>query len=330
MMRTSIADTDDRGLIWGFRLEPLEPCGCEVLDGDSHGAGTWLHFNLTDSRARRWIEQAEMPDAARTLLLEPETRAHVRLHPGGISLVVSDMQQDFTARSAQDPASFATLRLYVDAGRVITGRHRPLEAMRAVHHELAATKTQSTPVEVLARILERLASAFADHVRHYADALDTAEDDILGGHYLAHGPLLSRGRRAMARLRRHLVADLAALQAVPDAIASWCDPEHCQRIRQAVLRFGAVAQEVDFVQERSRLLQDEINNHLNETTNRNLYLLSVVTTGALPATLITGIFGMNVGGLPLSESHSGFAWVLTGTLLLMAAAMFILIRRSRP
>jgi zinc transporter len=329
-MRISIADSDDRGLIWGFRLEPFEPCGCEVLDSDSHGAGTWLHFNLTDSRARRWLEHAEMPAAARTLLLEPETRAHVQIHPGGLSLVVSDMQQDFTARSAQDPATFATLRMYLDADRILTGRHRPLEAMRAVHHELVATAEQSSPVEVLARILERLATAFADRVRHYGDALDTAEDDILGGQYLAHGPMLSRGRRAMARLRRHLMADLGALQIVPDAIASWCDAESCQRIRQAVLRFGTVAQEIDFVQERSRMLQDEINNHLNETTNRNLYLLSVVTTAALPATLVTGIFGMNVGGLPLSDSRSGFFWVLTGTLLLMAAVMFSLIRRSRP
>lgn len=329
-MRISIADTDDRGLIWGFRLEPFKPCGCEVLDGDSHGAGAWLHFNLTDSRARRWLEHAEMPETARTLLLEPETRAHVQIHPRGLSLVVSDIQQDFTARSAQDLATFATLRVHLDAARILTGRHRPLEAMRAVHHELVATAERSSPVEVLARILERLAIAFSDHVRHYGDALDTAEDDILGGHYLAHGPLLSRGRRTMARLRRHVMADLGALQAVPDAIASWCDAENCQRVRQAVLRFGAIAQEIDFVQERSRMLQDEINNHYSETTNRNLYLLSLVTTTALPATLVTGAFGMNVGGLPFSESQSGFFWVLAGTLLLMSAAMFILIRRSRP
>jgi zinc transporter len=33
-----------------------------------------------------------------------------------------------------------------------------------------------------------------------------------------------------------------------------------------------------------------------EQTNRNLHVLAVVTTILLPATLITGIFGMNVGG----------------------------------
>jgi zinc transporter len=324
-----ISDPDDRGLVWGFRLEPFAPCGCEVLDTDSHGANTWLHFNLTDGRARRWLEHADLPEAARTLLLEPETRAHVEIHRAGLSLVVSDMQQDFRNRAAQDPASFATLRIFVDANRIITGRHRPLEAMRAVHHELAATAEQSSPVEILARILERLAQAFSESVRHYADALDQAEDDILGGKYLAHGPLLSRGRRAMARLRRHLMADLGALHLVPDAMASWCEAEHCQRIRQAVQRFSGIAQEVDFVQERSRMLQDEINNHLNETTNRNLYLLSVVTTAALPATLVTGIFGMNVGGMPLAESAGGFIAVLVLTVLLMAASLVWLMRRSK-
>ena len=60
--------------------------------------------------------------------------------------------------------------------------------------------------------------------------------------------------------------------------------------------------------ERSRLLQEELRSRLGEATNRNLYLLSVVTTALLPITLITGVFGMNVGGC-LSSSpstdHSG-------------------------
>ena len=56
---------------------------------------------------------------------------------------------------------------------------------------------------------------------------------------------------------------------------------------------------------------------------------SMVTTAALPATVITGMFGMNVGGLPFSESRAGFAVVVVVTLLLMAAAMNWLMRRGR-
>ena len=45
-----------------------------------------------------------------------------------------------------------------------------------------------------------------------------------------------------------------------------------------------------------------------EQTNRNLHVLAIVTTVFMPASLIAGIFGMNVGGLPLVQDASGFLW----------------------
>ena len=39
----------------------------------------------------------------------------------------------------------------------------------------------------------------------------------------------------------------------------------------------------------------------SEQTNRSLHVLAIVTTVFLPATLVTGVFGMNVAGLPLTE-----------------------------
>ncbi|MEA1649518.1 CorA family divalent cation transporter [Nitrospirillum sp. BR 11164] len=81
------------------------------------------------------------------------------------------------------------------------------------------------------------------------------------------------------------------------------------RLRQGIDRLDGVGQDLDLVQERARLLQDELSNRFSEATNRNLYILSIVTTILLPVNLITGIFGMNVGGLPWSGHDAGFIWV---------------------
>ena len=82
------------------------------------------------------------------------------------------------------------------------------------------------------------------------------------------------------------------------------------------------------VQERPRLLQEQLAGRVSEATNRNLFLLSIVTTTLLPITLITGVFGMNVGGLPWLSDSGGFWWVV---LLMIAAAVTVLMilrRRS--
>ena len=65
-----------------------------------------------------------------------------------------------------------------------------------------------------------------------------------------------------------------------------------------------------------------------EATNRNLYLLSIVTVAFAPITLITGVFGMNVGGLPFSASHGGF-WLVLLLMALTAVSTLALLRRAR-
>lgn len=52
---------DDRGLVCGFRLHagaaavPLDRRESALLPDGRDGGAVWLHFNLTDARARNWL-----------------------------------------------------------------------------------------------------------------------------------------------------------------------------------------------------------------------------------------------------------------------------------
>ena len=59
------------------------------------------------------------------------------------------------------------------------------------------------------------------------------------------------------------------------------------------------------MQDRARFLQDEIAAKLANTTNRHLYVLSILTAMLMPATLVTGIFGMNTSDLWLEKGGHG-------------------------
>jgi len=74
------------------------------------------------------------------------------------------------------------------------------------------------------------------------------------------------------------------------------------------------------LRDRAHLLQEEVSLKMADQTNRNLQVLAIVTTVFLPATLIRGIFGMNVGGLPLVSDHEGFLWAM---LLLAGGSVFV-------
>jgi len=70
--------------------------------------------------------------------------------------------------------------------------------------------------------------------------------------------------------------------------------------------------------ERIRRLQEELVALINEQTNQTLFVLTVVTVLALPLTIIPGIFGMNVRGIPFSEHDAGFWLVLLLVLAVVA------------
>jgi zinc transporter len=75
------------------------------------------------------------------------------------------------------------------------------------------------------------------------------------------------------------------------------------------------------------VLQEEVTIKTAEQTNRNLHVLAIVTTVFLPATLVSGIFGMNVMGLPLAQNPHGFFWSML--ILVGASALVVwLLKRS--
>ena len=87
---------------------------------------------------------------------------------------------------------------------------------------------------------------------------------------------------------------------------------------------GEIVGDLDAIQERAKLLQEELAGRALEETNRNMVILSVVTAVFMPVTLITGIFGMNVAGLPGLEDGSAFWWVMLGMAGVALMALLLL------
>jgi zinc transporter len=86
-----------------------------------------------------------------------------------------------------------------------------------------------------------------------------------------------------------------------------------------------IVEDLDAMRERAAVIQDELTNRAAEHMNRNMYTLSVVAALMLPLGVITGMFGMNVGGIPLAENKDGF--LVIAILLTAVVALQVLIFR---
>jgi zinc transporter len=95
-----------------------------------------------------------------------------------------------------------------------------------------------------------------------------------------------------------------------------------------VERLTALGHDLEQVQERSRLLQEQASARLAEMMGRNLYILAVATTIFRPISFLTGLFGINLGGLHYLQNPHGF-WYAVGLMVVMVPCTLFLLRRSK-
>ena len=85
-------------------------------------------------------------------------------------------------------------------------------------------------------------------------------------------------------------------------------------------------EETDELKERSKILNDEIVNIINDKLNRHMYKISLITEIFMPLTFLTGLFGMNVGGIPASNSPFGFI-IFTGLMIFITILQVIFFKK---
>lgn len=322
--------TYTKGLVCGYSVDAsgvmteIDPSQIDsVLQ--SEDVLVWLHFDLADADARAWIETcAHLPASAKTILLSSDTHMRIEGAGHGLAGVVGDLHHEFT----QSPDQLDVLRLYIDNHCLISARRNPLSSIIKLRQAIGEGLKVQRPITLITQFLYHLTETLGDVMLELTDNVDDVEETILLGRHSSPGEELGRIRRVAARLRRHMIPQQHALLGLLSRLPAWIGDDDATQLRSAVERLAALGHDLDLVQERARLLQEQASARLMEINGRNLYILSVATTIFLPISFLTGLFGMNLGGLPGLQSPFGF-WSGVGLMVLTVAATLFLLRRSR-
>ena len=129
---------------------------------------------------------------------------------------------------------------------------------------------------------------------------------------------IHRQMASIAGLFRHL--EHAHHAELPEALA-----DMATRLSN---RATALHHDGEQLQARARLLQDELMAKLSEQSNQLLYFLSMLTAVLLPMTIISGLLGMNVGGIPDAADPWAFWWVVGFCVLIAICVLAWFIRRQ--
>jgi zinc transporter len=318
------------GLVCGYRVDGagrMEEIGWTDMDSAlaADNDVVWLHFNQSDARARDWIATtAHVPAAAKTILLGHDTHMRIEVAGNGLAGVVGDLHHEFGEKADQ----LGVLRLYLDDRCLISARRQPLQAIDKLRRAIGDGLRVERPVTIISEFLHHVTDTLGDLLLELTGNIDDLEEQLLAGKISDRVPELGRIRRITLRLRRHMVPQQHALISLISRLPDWIDADGATSLRTAIERLTALGHDLDLVQDRARLLGDQLSGRLMEATNRNLYILSIVTAIFLPMTLVTGIFGMNLGGLPAQQDPMGFWYGIILMVALGIVTLVILRRRG--
>lgn len=312
-------------LVAGGPPRPLRDWAAVDATMADPGAGLWVHLNGGTNHARTWLaERSQLPADAVEQLLGGDARTCLEVVREGLFGVLTDLHRELDGRSWE----LGQLRLWVDRRRLVTVRHHPLRAAARLRRKLRDGLAVATAPALAGALIHALAEELEEAADDLTAAVDEIEDDVLAGHGHHHRRRLGEVRRPAARLVRHVPIGRHAGARLALRPPTWLAGEELDELRDGIERLGAVVDDLTGLQERAKLLEEELAARLAEETNRNLYALSIITALFLPMTLLTGIFGMNVAGLPWTQAQGGFAWTM-GLMLGVAAVTLLLLRWLR-
>lgn len=323
------SDPDFPGLSFAYRFrdgqaEPL--AGRDIAAALAQPGGwVWIHLALGEPYARDWIARtAPLPERARAILLGDDDHQMLEPIEGGVAGVFADLLRAFAGNTPE----LGRLHFALTDSLVVSGRRAALGAIQRTLDALGRGKRLPNAMALLEEIVSHFADAVGAVAEELSDTLDAIEEGLLGDAGTDERDKLGPARRTAVRIHRQL-STLRIL------FRRWSLPNESEsqsRIGAAAgrlaQRLDGLDQEVVAIQERARLLQDEIAAKVAAETNRSLFVLTIVTAFLLPPTLVAGIFGMNVSELPFTKGENGFLWAMAVTVV-SSALVYVFMRWLR-
>lgn len=300
--------------------------GIRPIQEDSLASTTepfWLHLNYSEPLSLEWLKQtALIPEPIRDALAGESSRPRVAKLAEGTYITLRSI--NFNSDSVPDP--LVTLRIYINGSMIISSRARQISATDQVSHDLQGNNGPINSGDWIVQIADSLTDHSNDFIDSLHDKIIELEDGVLEQEIPERGEM-ALIRKQLIILRRYLLPQRDVFSRLASERLSWMSDEDRHRMQDIAERLGRALDDLDASISRTTVLSDEINAIMAEATNRRTYTMSLLAMLFLPASFLTGLFGVNLRGMPGLESPMSFN-IFCGLLVVIALSIVWWLRKS--
>lgn len=289
-------------------------------------AWRWLHCDRTAPAFAEWAE-AYLPAPVRAALLAAETRPRADAVAGGLLVTL----RGINFNPGEDSDDMVSVRLFVTDRLAVTARFRRIFAVDELRAEVTGGTPPSSPAAFVARLAGLLTAKIEAVIAAREEATDAVEEALLDDKPDALGAgerEIGQLARSVIKLRRHIAPQREALARLSAMEVPGLGDAERYELREIANRTLRLVEELDATRDRLAALRSHTDSLHAARIGRQGFVLSVVAAIFLPLGFLTGLFGVNVAGMPGVDHPWAFA-ALTGASVGIGLVLVLLFRWMR-
>ncbi len=263
----------------------------------------WLHLNYTNELSAQWLATTPLlPNGVRDALAGDSTRPRVSRLGEGTLLTLRCINGSTNER----PDQLVAMRLYMDERIIISTRQRKVLALDDVANDLNEGTGATDCGSWLVEVCDALTDHASEFIEQLHDRIMDLEDNLLDQQIPPRG-VLALIRKQLIVMRRYMAPQRDVYARLSSERLPWMNDDHRRRMQDIADRLGRGLDEIDSCIARTGVMTDEIAQVMQESLSRRTYTMSLMAMVFLPSTFLTGLFGVNLGGIPGGGWHLGFS-----------------------
>ena len=265
----------------------------------------WVDCDQNKKKGREWL--ARESNASKNvidILLAGETRPRAINEDDGVVVILRGINMNPGAV----PDDMVAVRIWLEKNRIITSHRRKMLSVADVRETLSQGKGPRSVGDFLITLTSCLSGRIGAAIDNIEQMVEAVESEIEAGDIGKLRTTLGIVRRQGAAIRRYVAPQRDALERLVRSHGDILSDKETYELREESDRLTRQVEDLDLAREHALVTQEELMNRVAQEQNSRMYLLSVVAAIFLPMTFITGLFGMNVAGLPGTDNPYGFIY----------------------
>lgn len=293
----------------------------EELDTYTEDMGLlWVHFNYAHPESIEWItNKSNIDPIAVDALLSQVTRPRTTILNDSVLLAL----RGINLNPNSDPEDMISIRLYMNKNIIISTKKRDLLSVNDILQYFEQGIGPKNTSEFLVELTDRLTDRMEDYILDMEDRASALEEESIESSNSSLRTNISGIKRESISLKRYLSPQKEAIYKLYDHKISWFGEYEKIQLREINHRLIKYIEDLDSIKDKISLVQEEITNNLSEQLNQRMYVLSIISAIFLPLGFLTGLLGINVGGIPGAENKFSFYIFMVFLVFIVGIQLYI-------